>query len=180
VDNLSATDAARTLLLQAWFISYAGRSATPAEITSWLATFRSVSNPLTVQQRFLNSPPVYNAMQTYVTTGTPDQRYISGLWRLLVDPGTPTSASTLEYWMKQQTQLGRAKMTANMLGQLSYVTNQSQAFTQLINQRNAQYDELLARGPALVTFTGSVLNLSTAKVISPFELWRWLLTNRVS
>jgi hypothetical protein len=71
-------------------------------------------------------------------------------------------------------------MTANMLGQLSYVTNQSQAFTQLINQRNAQYDELLARGPALVTFTGSVLNLSTAKVISPFELWRWLLTNRVS
>ena len=180
VDNLSATDAARTLLLQAWFISYAGRSATPAEITSWLATFRSVSNPLTVQQRFLNSPPVYNAMQTYVTTGTPDQRYISGLWRLLVDPGTPTSASTLDYWMKQQTQLGRAKMTANMLGHLSYVTNQSQAFTQLINQRNAQYDELLARGPALVTFTGSVLDLSTAKVISPFELWRWLLTNRVS
>jgi hypothetical protein len=58
---------------------------------------------------------------------------------------------------------------------------QSEAFTQVINQRNAQYDTLLARGPALVTFPGgNRLNLTDAKVISPFELWRWLLTNRTA
>ncbi|MFM8224055.1 MAG: hypothetical protein ACKOJF_34580, partial [Planctomycetaceae bacterium] len=68
----------------------------------------------------------------------------------------------------------------NMLGHLTYVGNQAEAFTQLINLRNAQYDALLARGPALVSFPSGSLNLTDAKVISPFELWRWLLTNRTA
>jgi len=182
VDTLSSSDAARTLLLQAWFQTYAGRLGTAAEITTWLATFRTVSNPLTVQQRFLNSAPVVTYAQSLSAYATADQRYIDGLWRLLTDPGTPNSLSTVNYWLSQQTKLGRARMTLNMLGHLTYVSNQSQAFTQLINQRNAQYDTLLARAPALVTFTGGtpLPDLSNARVISPFELWRWLLTNRTA
>jgi hypothetical protein len=181
VDTLTATDAARTLLLQAWFITYAGRPATAAEITTWLGTFRSVSNPLTVQQRFLNSAPVYSRTQAFITTGTPDQRFVEGLWRLMTDPGTPLSTTSRDYWLNQQTKLGRLTMIKNMLGHLTYVVAQSEAFTQVINQRNAQYDTLLARGPALVTFPGgNPLNLTDAKVISPFELWRWLLTNRTA
>ncbi|MFM7161541.1 MAG: hypothetical protein ACKO3P_14400, partial [Planctomycetaceae bacterium] len=180
VDQLTATDAARTFQIQAWFQTYAGRPATAAEITTWLATFRSVSNPLTVQQRFLNSTPVYNFTQSFITTGTAEQWFVEGLWRLMTDPGTPLSVSARNYWLSQQTKLGRLTMIANMLGHLTYVGNQAEAFTQLINLRNAQYDALLARGPALVSFPSGSLNLTDAKVISPFELWRWLLTNRTA
>jgi len=163
VNFLFNSDEGRTVQLKAWFQTFVGRSGTPTELTSWLAQYRAVKDPVLMQQRFLTSTPVTQYVQTLTTTGTADERYVEGMWRLMIDPGHRMSAAEKQSWIDLRNRLGRTGFLANLQKQTAYLQSQQEAFTELLANGNSQFTNLLAGAP---TFTSSV------------EMWKWLLARR--
>jgi hypothetical protein len=163
VNFLFDSDEGRTVQLKAWFQTFVGRAGTPAELTSWLNQYRAIKDPLLMQQRFLMSDLVYQYTQTLSTTGTADERYVEGLWRLMVDPGYRMTAAEKQSWIALRNRLGRTGFLANLQKQTAYLQSQQEAFTELLANGNSQFTNLLAGAP---------------KFTSHIEMWKWLLARR--
>jgi len=163
VNFLFNSDEGRTVQLSAWFQTFVGRAGTPTELTSWLAQYRAVKDPVLMQQRFLTSTPVTQYVQALTTTGTADERYVEGMWRLMIDPGHRMSAAEKQSWIALRNRLGRTGFLANLQKQTAYLQSQQEAFTELLVNGNSQFINLLAGAP---TFTSNV------------DMWKWLLARR--
>jgi hypothetical protein len=163
VNTLLDTDEARTVQLKAWFLTYTGRAGTAAEITNWLAQWRSVKDQLVMQQRFLISTPVYQYTQTLTNAGTADERYVEGLMRLMTDPSSRMTAAEKQAAVLQLNRLGRQAYVASLQKQQAYLVSQQEAFTEILSNGNSQFLNLLAGGP---------------KFTSAVDMWKWLLARR--
>jgi hypothetical protein len=163
VNTLLDTDEARTVQLKAWFLTYTGRAGTAAEITNWLAQWRSVKDQLVMQQRFLISTPVYQYTQTLTNAGTADERYVEGLMRLMIDPSSRMTAAEKQNAVLQLNRLGRQAYVASLQKQQAYLDSQQEAFTEILSNGNSQFLNLLAGGP---------------KFTSAVDMWKWLLARR--
>ncbi|MFN9198857.1 MAG: hypothetical protein ACK5WR_12380, partial [Planctomycetaceae bacterium] len=163
VNSLFDSDEGRTVQLKAWFQTFVGRAATTAELTTWLSQYRAVKDPLLMQQMFLMSNLVSQYTQTLTNTGTSDERYVEGLWRLMIDPGHRMTAAERQSWIALRNRLGRTGFLANLQKQTAYLQSQQEAFTELLANGNSQFINLLAGAP---TFTSNI------------EMWKWLLARR--
>ncbi|MFN9373008.1 MAG: hypothetical protein ACK6D3_14100, partial [Planctomycetaceae bacterium] len=132
-------------------------------LTSWLVQYRAIKDPLLMQQRFLMSDLVNQYTQTLTTIGTAEERYVEGMWRLMIDPGHRMSAAEKQSWIALRNRLGRTGFLANLQKQTAYLQSQQEAFTELLANGNSQFTNLLAGAP---TFTSNV------------EMWKWLLARR--
>ena len=124
---------------------------------------RWLKDPLLVPQQFLNSTAVNQYLRTFSNTGTADERYVEGLWRLMVDPGYRMTAAEKQAWIALRNRLGQTGFLANLQKQTAYLQSQQEAFTELLANGNSQYTNLLAGAP---NFTSHI------------EMWKWLLARR--
>ncbi|MFN9370585.1 MAG: hypothetical protein ACK6D3_01725, partial [Planctomycetaceae bacterium] len=132
-------------------------------LTSWLVQYRAIKDPLLMQQRFLMSDLVNQYTQTLTTIGTAEERYVEGLWRLMIDPGHRMTTAEKQSWIAQRNRLGRTGFVQTLQKQTAYLQSQQEAFTELLANGNAQFTNLLAGAP---TFTSHI------------EMWKWLLARR--
>jgi hypothetical protein len=163
VNSLLATDEAGRVQIQAWSRTFAGRSATTSELTTYLALWRTLKDPVVVQQQFLNSTGVSQYLQTLSNTGTADERYVEGLWRLMIDPGTRLTTAEKQALVAQRNRLGRVAFVASLQKQPGYLLSQKEGFSQLLDGLTAAGDPVWAGAPAFASF---------------LDMYRWILARR--
>jgi hypothetical protein len=163
VNTLLATEEAGRVQIQAWSWTFAGRSATSSELNTYLALWRTLKDPVVVQQQFLNSTGVSQYLQTLSNTGTADERYVEGLWRLMIDPGTRLTTAEKQALVAQRNRLGRVAFVASLQKQPGYLLSQKEGFSQLFSGLTAAGDTVWTGAPAFASF---------------LDMYRWILARR--
>jgi hypothetical protein len=102
-------------------------------------------------------------LQTLSTTGTADERYVEGLWRLMIDPGTRLTNAEKQALVAQRNRLGRVAFVASLQKQPGYLLSQKEGFSQLFSGLTASGDPVWAGAPAFASF---------------LDMYRWILVRR--
>jgi hypothetical protein len=163
VNSLLATEEAGRVQIQAWSRTFAGRAATTSELTTYLALWRTLKDPLLVQQQFLVSSAVTQYLQSLSTTGTADERYVEGLWRLMIDPGVRLTTAEKQALVVQRNKLGRVGFVASLQKQPGYLQSQKEGFSQILSGLTAAVDTVWTGAPAFTSFV---------------DMYRWILARR--
>jgi hypothetical protein len=163
VNTLLATEEAGRVQIQAWSRTFAGRAATTSELNTYLALWRTLKNPVLVQQQFLNSTGVSQYLQSLSNTGTADERYVEGLWRLMIDPGIRLTTAEKQALVVQRNKLGRVGFVASLQKQPGYLQSQKEGFSQILSSLTAAVDTVWTGAPAFTSFV---------------DMYRWILARR--
>ena len=98
---------ARTHLVQGWYVTFLGRAAAPpaSEVQWWVNLLLKGNTEEQVLSSILATAEFYYRAQTLVSSGTPDERFVGALYRLLLNR-TP-SQSEVTGWVRLLPSLGR-------------------------------------------------------------------------
>ena len=144
-NKLTNSDEARLLRINAWFLNYFGRPATKQESTQSLRRIHSGQSETRVLAGFLANQEFFNRTQSLIATGFSRDRFITGLYKLAIDPsGTPSPA--LHRFLNQTWQTkGRTAVILNVLQSAPVARNQAEGLSILINQAPAQPQDVQVR-----------------------------------
>jgi hypothetical protein len=144
-NKLTNSDEARLLRINAWFLNYFGRPATKQESTQSLRRIHSGQSETRVLAGLLANQEFFNRTQSLITTGFSRDRFITGLYKLAIDPsGTPSPA--LHRFLNQTWQTkGRMAVILNVLQSAPVARNQAEGLSILINQAPAQPQDMQVR-----------------------------------
>ena len=144
-NKLTNSDEARLLRINAWFLNYFGRPVTKLESNQALRRIRSGQSETRVLAGLLSNQEFFNRTQSLITTGFSRDRFITGLYKLAIDPsGTPSPA--LHRFLNQTWQTkGRTAVILNVLQSAPVARNQAEGLSILINQAPAQPQDVQVR-----------------------------------
>ena len=126
---------AYTLLVNAWYKNYLGRSPKPAELSQSLFGLRTNQSETEVLSKILAGTEFEKRMNAMQKEKTSAERFIVGLYKLAVNPsGTPTKDALTSLLNMERTQ-GRAAVASTMLKSSQYLANQAEALSIQINQK---------------------------------------------
>ena len=126
---------AYTLLVNAWYKNYLGRSPKPAELSQSLFGLRTNQSETEVLSKILAGTEFAKRMNAVQKEKTSAERFIVGLYKLAVNPsGTPTKDALTSLLNMERTQ-GRAAVASTMLKSSQYLANQTEALSIQINQK---------------------------------------------
>jgi hypothetical protein len=144
-NKLTNSDEARLLRINAWFLNYFGRPATTQESTQSLRRIHSGQSETRVLAGLLANQEFFNRTQSLISTGFSRDRFITGLYKLAIDPsGAPSPA--LHRFLNQTWQTkGRMAVILNVLQSAPVARNQVEGLSILINQSPAQPQDVQVR-----------------------------------
>jgi hypothetical protein len=144
---------ARDHLVKSWYITYLGRSARGGEEVGLVNLLLTETNEQ-VLSLILGSSEFFNHAQALITSGSPDERFVGALYKILLT----RSGNTAEVagWVDKLAGLGLQGVALGFLHALEYRTD---LFT-------GYYNALLHRSPdvGLIGWVDSNLDVATVRI----------------
>jgi hypothetical protein len=145
-----------TRLVQSFYLHFLGRAATAGEVSGWVGLLLGGQTEEQVLSAFLSTAAFYQRAGALGTTGTRDERFIRGLYSLLLDRA-PDEAE-LGGWLGALSSLGRGGVASALLHSSEFRTQQVEAYFQDLLHRPATPAEL-------VRWAGSPFDLRTIRTL---------------
>jgi hypothetical protein len=145
-----------TRLVQAFYVHFLGRAAALGEESGWVGMLLSGQTEEEVLSAFLSTAEFYQRTGALVQTGTGDECFIQGLYRLLLD--RPADSAELTGWLGALPQLGRGGVVSAVLASTEYRTLQIEAYYQDLFQRPATSTEV-------ASWVNSPFDLKTIRIL---------------
>jgi hypothetical protein len=133
---------ARLYFIRNLYRHYLGRDAVNGEEMGWAMALVNGETEEQILTAFLSSDEFYARAQTSVTTGTPDQRYITAIYQLLLNR-QPT-ANELASWVNALATSGRAGVVQAFVESVEFRTEVIAAFYATLLWRDADAAALAA------------------------------------
>jgi hypothetical protein len=137
-NKLTNSDEARLLRINAWFLNYFGRPATRQESTQSLRRIHSGQSEIRVLAGLLSSQEFFQRTQSLISTGFSRDRFITGLYKLAIDPSGAPSPALHRFLNQTWQKKGRMAVILNVLQSAPVARNQVEGMSILINQTPAQ------------------------------------------
>jgi parallel beta-helix repeat protein len=123
-------------LVKNWYVTYLGRQANGTEELGWVAMLQSGQSEEQVLSQVLGSAEFYNRVQTLVSTGTADQRYVQALYLVLLD--RTANDSEVAGWITAMQHLGRQGVALGFLQSQEFRTDQFEGYYNALLRRPAE------------------------------------------
>jgi streptogramin lyase len=139
VNGIEHSAEADAHVVRSWYERYLGRTTPPSdsEIQGFVNALQAGESDEQVLALILSSNEFYNyANNSLVSTGTPDERFISALYLLLLNR-TP-SATELQSWVSQLPALGRQGIASTFLTSAEYRGDVIRGYYSMLLHRSAQ------------------------------------------
>jgi hypothetical protein len=144
-NKLTNSDEARLLRINAWFLNYFGRPATKQESTQSLRRIHSGQSETRVLAGLLANQEFFQRTQSLISTGFSRDRFITGLYKLAIDPSGRPSPSLHRFLNQTWQTKGRTAVILNVLQSAPVARNQAEGLSILINQSPAQPQDVQVR-----------------------------------
>ena len=145
----------RSIQIRTWYQTYLGRPATTPEVNQSLAVWKKTNSDIQVLAPILATQEFYNITQSLITTGTPQQRYVTGLYKLVINPSTTIPTPLKNLMLQTPVKQGRNAIVLRMLTSPDYVNTQRESLSVTLNHLSAVNDSVMKTAP--VTFDFSFL-----------------------
>ncbi len=145
----------RSIQIRTWYQTYLGRPATTPEVNQSLAVWKKTNSDIQVLAPILATQEFYNITQSLITTGTPQQRYVTGLYKLVINPSTTIPTPLKNLMLQTPVKQGRNAIVLRMLTSPDYVNTQRESLSVTLNHLSAVNDSVMKTAP--VTFNFSFL-----------------------
>jgi hypothetical protein len=96
INGIAKSDEGLDMMVRNLYRQYLGRDAVNGEERFWVNLLKDNETEEQVISGILGSQEFYNLAQTQVTTGTPDQRYITAVYQVLL--GRTPQPNEVTYW----------------------------------------------------------------------------------
>ncbi|MFM7130417.1 MAG: DUF4214 domain-containing protein, partial [bacterium] len=135
-----------SLQVNAWYSAYLNRQATSQELGRTVAALRRGQSAQSLLGRLLTGQEFYNRTQQIVTIGSAADRYLTGLYGLVIAPTTSPDAALLQFLRQTLQKQGRLAAASQVLASSPMSVNQAQAISLKVNHQPA--DASLRTGKA--------------------------------
>ena len=125
---LAGTESLRSQV-NAWYLTYLNRQASRQELTQSVAAMRRGQSAQKLISRILAGQEFYNRIQKMVQTGSATDRYITGLYRLAIDPASGPNTALMQLLRQTLQEHGRLGVSNQVLGSTAIEQNQTQAIS---------------------------------------------------
>ena len=125
------------LQVNAWYMTYLNRPASPQELSQSVAAMRRGLSAQALISRILAGPEFYGRTQQLVLSGSASDRYLTGLYRLAIDPASSPSPALMQLLRQTLQKQGRLAVSNQVLGSTAMDQNQTEAITIKTSQRPA-------------------------------------------
>lgn len=129
-----------TRLVQSFYLHFLGRAATAGEAGGWAGMLLGGQTEEQVLSAFLSTAEFYRHAAGLRPTGTADERFIHGLYTLLL--GRPADDAELGAWLGALPTLGRGGVASAVLGSAEFRGRRVEAHFQDLLQRPPSPAEL--------------------------------------
>jgi hypothetical protein len=124
--GIASSIEAQDCLVNAWYVTYLGRQAQGGEEQYWVNQLAQGQTQEQVLSGILSSDEFFNRTQTMVASGTAEERYVQGLYQVLLNrSGT---AADVAYWVNQLSQLGQQGVALGFLGATEFREDQFEGY----------------------------------------------------
>jgi hypothetical protein len=130
------------LQVQAWFTTYFNRQPTSRELSRNVAALRNGQPAASLITRLLMSQEFYNRTQQFVASGSPADRYITGIYKLVINPAGMPDAALMQFLRQQLQRQGRAGVAANVVNSMPSTRNQTQSVYLKVNHQPADRSQM--------------------------------------
>jgi hypothetical protein len=127
-------------LVKGFFEMFLGRAAEEGEEAGWVGMFLAGQTEEQVLSAFLGTTAFYDRTAALVPAGTPDERFVEGLYTLLL--GRSATEAELSGWCAALPGLGRSGVASFLLTSTEYRSRQIAAYFEEQLQRPADPAEL--------------------------------------
>ena len=134
---------AKSLLVDAWYRNYLGRPASPAETAPWVRLLTANHSETEVLSWILASPEFASRVGIIEHGTDPAVDYITGLYRLAIDPSGQPAPALLANLLEILKTEGKAAVASAILGSGQFLANQAESLNIQINYQAAN-DQLVA------------------------------------
>jgi hypothetical protein len=129
-----------TQLVHGFYLHFLGRAATAGEAGGWVGLLLGGQTVEQVLSAFLSTTEFYHRAGALVGSGTADERFVQGLYRLLL--GRPAGDAELGGWLGALPTLGRGGVASALLASTEYRSRQIEQHFQGLLQRPATREEV--------------------------------------
>ncbi|MFM7132169.1 MAG: DUF4214 domain-containing protein, partial [bacterium] len=133
---LSSTESLR-LQINAWFVTYLNRQASSSELNRNLAALRRGQSPQALVSQILAGQEFYNRTQRLMNSGTATDRFLTGIYRMAIDPTAAPDAALMQFLRQTLQKQGRQGVAYQVLRSVPNDKNQTQAISIKVNQQQA-------------------------------------------
>jgi hypothetical protein len=117
INGISHLQEAETVLVDGLYQRLLGRSAIgDSGAAGWIKALQSGTTEEQVIVGITSSQEFYDRANGLVNSGTPDQRFVIALYRLVLGRQTDPSSSEIAGWVAAVQSMGRATLTQDLLG----------------------------------------------------------------
>jgi hypothetical protein len=135
--SLLASTESLQLQVNAWYVSYLNRQASQLELASAVAAMRRGQSAQSMISRLLTGQEFYSRTQQLVQTGSASDRYLTGLYRLVIQPVSGPSPALMQLLRQTLQKHGRLVVANQVLGSTAMDQNQTQAISVKTSHRPA-------------------------------------------
>jgi hypothetical protein len=139
---LLGSNEARALQVQSWYQQFLGRPASAHEQRQMLKQLAAGNTQVQVLSALLGGAEFHKVTQRLVPTGSTTNRYISGLYKMLLDPSGAPDNSMRQYLHQVVRNRGRAAAEADLLASSRFGKTQAEAISILIDDQPASHNSL--------------------------------------
>jgi hypothetical protein len=124
--GIASSIEAQNRLVNMWYLTYLGRPAQGGEEQYWVNQLAHGQTHEQVLDGILSSDEFVNRTQSLVASGTADERYVQGLYQVLLN--RTGAAAEVAYWVNRLPQLGRQGIVQEFLGAKEYRADQFEGY----------------------------------------------------
>ena len=143
----------RSIQIQTWYQTYLGRPTTTTEIHQSLAIWKQTNRDMKVLATILGKQEFYNITQKLITSGTPQQRYVEGLYKLVINPSRTMPTPLKNLMLKTPVNQGRHAIAMRMLLSPNYMTTQRESLSVTVDKLSATNDPVMKTTPHFLNFS---------------------------
>ncbi len=139
---LLGSDEARTLQVQGWYQQFLGRPASAHEQRHMLKQLAAGKTQVQVLSALLGGAEFHKVTRTLVSGGTTNNRFITGLYKMLLDPSGAPDAAMRKYLDQVVRTRGRVAAAADLLASSRFGKIQAEAISILIDEKSASRNSM--------------------------------------
>ena len=125
------------LQINSWYVTYLNRQATSSELTRNLAALRRGNSSQVLVSQILAGQEFYNRTQQIVATGSSTDRFLTGIYRLVIAPTATPDAALMQFLRQTLQKQGRLGVANQVISSSPNENNQTQAIFIKVNQNLA-------------------------------------------
>ena len=143
----------RSIQIRTWYQTYLGRPATTPEVNQSLAIWKKTYSNIQALAPILATQEFYNITQSLITTGTPQQRYVAGLYKLVISPSITIPTPLKNFMLLTPVRQGRSAIVLRMLTSPDYMNTQRESLSVTLNNLSAANDPVMKTTPVIFNFS---------------------------